>query len=246
MANYKLVLCYDGTRYSGWQKQGNTSNTIQEKLEALLSRLLEQPVELSGSGRTDAGVHARMQVCSFHAKTPIEPRELLGLLRRYLPEDIGAYSLELAPPRFHARLSCREKTYVYSIWNSELPNVFERRYMLAFPGELDIKAMERGAQLLCGEHDFTSFCANRHMKKSAVRNIKEIRFKKEGERLSIILRGNGFLYNMVRIIVGTLLEIGTGVRSFETIPEILLAKDRSKAGPTAAAHGLCLYDVGYD
>lgn len=246
VANYKLVVCYDGTRYSGWQKQHNTSNTIQEKLEALLSRLLEEPVALSGSGRTDAGVHARMQVCSFHAQSHFEPQQLLAQLRRYLPEDIGVYSLEPAPPRFHARLSCREKTYVYSIWNSPLPNVFKRRYMLAFPAELDIEAMEKGAQLLCGEHDFSSFCANRHMKKSAVRNIREIRLEKEGECLRILLRGDGFLYNMVRIIVGTLLELGTAERSAESIPEIIQAKDRSKAGPTAPAHGLCLYDVGYD
>ena len=122
MKNYRLTLCYDGSRYSGWQKQGNTGNTIQEKIEALLTRLLGQPVEISGCGRTDAGVHARRQVCSFRARTDMDCGELLARLRQYLPEDIGALSLEEAPPRFHARLSCTEKSYLYRIWNSDAPS----------------------------------------------------------------------------------------------------------------------------
>ena len=129
MANYRLTLCYDGTRWKGWQKQGNTEQTIQGKLEALLTRLLDQPVEVAGSGRTDAGAHAKMQVASFRAKTDLETEEILAGLRRYLPADIGAISLEQVEPRFHARLSCTGKTYVYRIWNSELPNVFERHYL---------------------------------------------------------------------------------------------------------------------
>ena len=133
MQNYKLTLCYDGTRYRGWQKQGNTAQTVQGKLETLLSRALEQPVEIAGSGRTDAGVHARMQVCSFRADTDKSCAELLALLREYLPEDIGALALEKAPERFHARLSAVRKTYIYRVWNSDAPCVFERKYVHAEP-----------------------------------------------------------------------------------------------------------------
>ena len=127
MRNFRLCLCYDGGRYRGWQKQGNTGGTIQEKLETLLSRLLAQPVEVAASGRTDAGVHARRQTCSFRADTSLSCGELLALIRQHLPEDIGALSLSEAEPRFHARLSCREKSYVYFIWNSPAPNVFIRK-----------------------------------------------------------------------------------------------------------------------
>ena len=161
MRNFKLTLCYDGTRYRGWQKQGNTDRTIQGKLETLLSRLLDQEIELSGSGRTDAGVHARRQVASFRADTDLSCAELLAGIRRNLPEDIGAVSLEEAPPRFHARLSAREKTYVYRVWNSESPCVFERKYVYVFPEPLDLAAIERSAAALCGRHDFSAFSTGR-------------------------------------------------------------------------------------
>ena len=245
MKNYSLALCYDGTRYKGWQKQGNTDDTVQAKLEALLSRLLEQDTEVAGSGRTDAGVHARRQVCSFRADTALSCDELLALIRRYLPEDIGALELSEASPRFHARLSCREKTYVYRVWNSAEPNVFERRYMYALPDELDTDAMRAAAALLLGTHDFTAFCSDRHMKKSAVRELREIRIDRAGNELRFELTGDGFLYNMVRIIVGTLLEVGLGKRSAASVFEALEAKDRSLAGFTAPAHALILWDVRY-
>ena len=245
MQNYKLTLCYDGGRYSGWQKQGNTPGTIQEKLESHLSKLLKQEVEIAGSGRTDAGVHARMQVCSFRADTGLRPDELLSLLRRYLPEDIGALSLETAPPRFHARLNCKEKTYMYRVWNSEAPNIFERHYLYLFPEPLDLDRMRQAAEYLTGRHDFTSFCSNKRMKKSPVRNLKRISIEKNGDELRLCLTGDGFLYNMVRIIVGTLLLTGTGQISPEEIPAILAARDRSKAGPTAPAQGLMLWEVCY-
>lgn len=245
MKNYRLILSYDGTRYRGWQKQGNTDNTIQAKLEALLTRLLEQPVELAGSGRTDAGVHAKGQVCSFYAETDMETETMLKKLREYLPEDIGAISLEEATPRFHARLNAKEKTYVYRIWNSELPNVFERRYMYRYPAALDIDAMLRAAELMCGEHDFLAFCSNKHMKKSSVRNLRAIKIERIGEEIRISLTGDGFLYNMVRIIVGTLLEVGSGKRNAEEIPEIIASLDRTRAGETAPAHGLTLWEVRY-
>ena len=246
MRNYRLTLCYDGSRYRGWQKQGNTENTIQGRLESLLSRLLAQPIALAGSGRTDAGVHARRQVCSFRAETELSCSELLSQLRAHLPEDIGALSLEEAPPRFHARLSCRSKTYVYRIWNSDAPNVFRRRYMLRYPEALDLDAMRRAAALLTGRHDFSAFCSLRHMKKSPVRELYSLQIVQEAEELQLRYTGDGFLYNMVRILTGTLLEVGAGKRAPEEMETLLAARDRALAGPTAPAHGLTLWELYYD
>ena len=245
MQNYKLTLCYDGTRYRGWQKQGNTAQTVQGKLETLLSRALDQPIEIAGSGRTDAGVHARMQVCSFRADTDKSCAELLALLREYLPEDIGALALEEAPPRFHARLSCTEKSYLYRIWNSGAPNVFERKYLYRYPGALDTDAMRRAAQALIGEHDFTAFCSNRHMKKSAVRTLRSIEIDRHGDELRILLTGNGFLYNMVRIIVGGLLKVGFHKKTAADIRKSLETSERYVVGPTAPPQGLTLINIEY-
>ena len=165
MNNYKLTLSYDGTRYRGWQRQGNTENTIQAKVEGALSRILGQSVEVSGSGRTDAGAHARMQVASFRARTELTEREILSRLRSALPEDIAANDLTLAAPRFHARLSCVGKTYIYRVQNSAVQNVFERKYMYRVSEALDIGAMQDAAKVLLGEHDFTAFQSNKSMTK---------------------------------------------------------------------------------
>ena len=245
MRNFRLCLCYDGGRYRGWQKQGNTGGTIQEKMETLLSRLLEQPVELAASGRTDAGVHARRQTCSFRADTALSCSELLALIRQHLPEDIGALSLSEAEPRFHARLSCREKSYVYFIWNSPAPNVFTRKYSYAWPEALDTAAMEQAAALLLGRHDFRSFCSVTKTKKSTVRELLDISITRQGPMLRIRFTGNGFLYNMVRILVGTLLEVGSGQRSPGDMSRILEARDRQAAGFTAPAQGLFLWEQKY-
>ena len=245
MPNYMLKLCYDGTRYKGWQKQGNTAGTIQEKLETILSRLLDQPVELAASGRTDAGGHAREQVCSFRADTVLSTEELLRRLRAHLPEDIGALSLEIAPPRFHARLSCVGKTYVYRIWNSRDPDVFERKFRTCVSESLDLDAMRRAADLLCGEHDFAAFCSAKPGKKSTVRELRSIQIEKNGADLRLIYAGSGFLYNMVRILTGTLLEVGKGLRQPEEMSRILASRDRRMAGPTAPAQGLFLWQVDY-
>lgn len=245
MRNFMLTLCYDGGRYRGWQRQGNTENTIQARVETLLSRLLEQEIELAASGRTDAGVHARRQVCSFRAETEHDAEFMLTELRKHLPEDIGALSLEEAPPRFHARLSCREKTYLYRVWNSAEPNVFERRYLYVFPGELDLDAMRDAAALLPGEHDFAAFCAQPRMKKSTVRTLTDIRIERRGGEVRLFYTGNGFLYNMVRILTGTLLEVGSGQRSAQSVPDALQSLDRKRAGFTAPAQGLTLWDVRY-
>ena len=245
MRNFKLTLCYDGTRYRGWQKQGNTDNTVQAKLEALLSRMLLQAVEAAGSGRTDAGVHAKMQVCSFRADTDRPCEELLEEIRRYLPEDIGAVSLEDAAPRFHARLSCKGKTYVYRIWREKTPDVFMRRYRYAFSEPLDVPAMRRAAALLLGKHDFSAFTANKRGSKSAVRELRAIDITEENGEMRLTFSGDGFLYNMVRILTGTLLETGLGRIPPERIPLIIEGQKRADAGFTAPPHGLTLEKVEY-
>ena len=245
MPNYKLTLCYDGTRYRGWQRQGNTPNTIQEKVESALSRILDQPVETAASGRTDAGVHARAQVVSFRAKTDRTPEEILAELRAALPADIGAVSLSEAAPRFHARLNAKGKTYVYRVWNSELPDVFERRYRMPEPRALDLDAMRKAASALCGEHDFTSFCSDKRMKKSPVRRVDEIDVERLGDEVRLTFTGSGFLWNMVRILTGTLLEVGLGEREADSMQAVLDARDRTAAGKTAPANGLILWEVFY-
>lgn len=244
MRNLRLDLCYDGTRYRGWQRLTGVEGTIQGKLETVLGRILEEPVEVSGSGRTDAGVHAAHQIASFHCENPMPAERILEQLRRYLPEDIGIYSCEEAAPRFHARLNAVGKTYRYRIWNSPMPCVFERRFVWVMPETLDMEAMDRGAALLLGEHDFSAFCGNRRMKKSTVRRIDSLSVKRRGCEVQITVTGNGFLYNMVRILVGTLVEVGQGRREAESIPQ-LFGAPREKAGFLAPPQGLCLMEVNY-
>lgn len=245
MPNFRMTLCYDGSRYNGWQRQGNTHNTIQEKLETALGAILDQPVEVAASGRTDAGVHARAQTASFRAKTDRTADKLLDALRAKLPGDIGVIDLTEAPPRFHARLSCVGKTYVYRVWNSAAPNVFERKYVYALPQPLELAAMRRAAEALCGTHDYTSFCANRRMKKSAVRTVERIDIDRLGDEVRLTFSGDGFLYHMVRILTGTLLEVGLGERDAAEMAQILAAKDRAAAGKTAPAQGLILWETRY-
>lgn len=245
MRNFKMTIEYDGTRYNGWQRQGNIKNTIQEKLETVLSRMAERPVTIHGSGRTDAGVHARGQVANFHLQTRRTPADILEYLNTYLPEDIGVTAVEEVPERFHSRLNAAAKTYVYRIWNSPLPNVFTRRWMLSFPQELNLSAMRRAAGFLLGTHDFMAFCANKRTKKSTIRTVTHLDIVQDGSEVRIAVRGNGFLYNMVRILCGTLLEVGTGALQPEEIPAILESKNRENAGPTLPAKGLILWEVEY-
>ena len=244
MRNLRLDLCYDGTRYRGWQRLPGKAETIQGKLETTLSRILEEEIEISGSGRTDAGVHARGQVANFHCESTMAALEILENLRRYLPEDIGIYSCRDVSPRFHARLNAKEKTYLYRIWNSSVPCVFDRRFVTIVPEELDLRAMEEAAGLLCGEHDFSAFCGNAKIKKSTVRFLREIRIEPVENELRLYFTGNGFLHNMVRILVGTLIEVGRHQRSADSIPELFGGR-RAEAGFLAPAQGLCLEEVMY-
>ena len=244
MRNLRLDICYEGSRYRGWQRLSGTDNTIQGKIETALSRILDEPIEISGSGRTDAGVHARGQVANFHCESNMAAEEILSNLRRYLPEDIGIYSCKDVSPRFHARLSAKEKTYLYRIWNSEEPCVFQRKFVAIFPEKLDVEAMRKAAVHLCGEHDFAAFCGNPRFKKSTVRFVRSIEISRVGEELQIQVTGNGFLHSMVRIIVGTLIEVGRGARSADSLPDLFCAK-RADAGFLAPAQGLCLQEVFY-
>lgn len=245
MYNYKLTIQYDGTRYRGWQVQGNTDQTIQGKVEGVLSRLTGQPVELHGSGRTDAGVHALGQVANVKLPRPFDPSELLRELNRYLPADIGVIAVEPAPERFHARLNAHSKTYRYRIWNSEIPNVLERSYLYPLPEPLDVAAMERAAADLVGTHDFRSFCGLKRFKKSTVRTITDIPITQHGSEVRLEFTGNGFLMRMVRILAGTLVEVGLGQRAADAMPAVLAAQDRAAAGPALPAQGLALVRVEY-
>ena len=245
MKNFKAWVCYDGTRYRGWQRQGNTANTIQEKLESTLSRLLEQPVEVAGSGRTDAGAHARGQVISFRAQTELTPAQIEAALREYLPQDLAVFCVTEAGPRFHARLSAKSKTYCYRIWNADEPCVFERNYVWQLPEHLDLASMREAAKYFVGRHDFGAFCTNHGKKKSTVRTVTSFEIEEAGPELRFVISGDGFLYNMVRIIVGTLVEVGRGAILPNEISRILASGDRQTAGPTAPAQGLCLMEVLY-
>jgi len=242
-----LVLQYDGTRYSGWQRLGDTDKTIQGKLEQVLTRMTGTNTEVIGSGRTDAGVHALYQVANFFTEDTRSVEEIKTYLNQYLPEDIAVSEVSEVHVRFHARLNAVSKTYMYRIWNLPYPEPFIRKYSLHIPEPfLKVKAMNRAAEYLIGEHDFSSFSSHSSKKKSNIRTIKAIGFDKKGGLVEVRITGDGFLYNMVRIIIGTLLEVGLGKMPPEQMKDILESKDRQKAGPTAPPHGLFLENVMYE
>lgn len=244
MRNIRLDICYDGTKYRGWQRLSNTDNTIQAKLERALSRILEEPIEITGSGRTDAGTHAFNQVANFHCNSSMSADEILLLLRKYLPEDIGICSCRNVSPRFHARLNAKTKTYRYRVWYSQRPCVFERKYVYLCPGEFDLDKMRSAADYFLGEHDFSAFCANKNVKKSTIRYIERFDIQETNDELIFEVTGNGFLHHMVRIMVGTLLEVGRGDRTPESIPELYGAV-RAESGMLIPSSGLCLMEVTY-
>lgn len=246
MLNVKMLIQYDGTRYEGWQVQKTTEDTIQGKLENVLTRLFGYDVEVIGSGRTDAGVHARAQVANFHIKERRDLAELCKEVNHFLPEDIAVLEMHYVEERFHARYYAISKTYRYRIHYSPASAVFERKYVYTYLDRpLDVERMRRAAVFLLGEHDFKSFCSNKHMKKSTVRRIDAIEIQDNGRELTIDYTGNGFLQNMVRILTGTLMEIGWGDKEPEDIRRILDAGNRAEAGFTAPACGLTLMEVRY-
>ena len=243
--NYRMTLQYEGTKYNGWQKQGNTPDTIQAKLEAILQKLDEGEVEVRGSGRTDAGVHAFGQVASFALEHPLPAQEVMAYINRYLPRDIAVVALTEAEPRFHARLNAKGKTYRYRIHQGDIPDVFGRRYSWPCADELDIGAMRAAAAHMIGKQDFQSFCDLKNSKKSTVRRVDSIEIYQENTDIVLDFTGEGFLYHMVRIMTGTLADVGAHRILPGLIPAILAAKDRKQAGILAPACGLMLMEVTY-
>lgn len=245
MRNFKIVIQYEGTKYQGWQRQESTGNTIQGKFEAILSKMTGSKVQIDGSGRTDAGVHAYGQVANFKINTHMSAQEILEYINRYLPEDIGVIEIREMPERFHSRLNAVGKTYRYRIWNSDLPCVFDRRYVYEFPQKLDIEAMRRAAAYCIGRHDFKAFTSNKKSKKSTVRTIESIEIQQSGPEIVITYKGDGFLYHMVRILTGTLIEVGQGTRRVEEMERLIDSGTREMAGALAPAKGLALMEVRY-
>lgn len=245
--NIRLNIEYDGTRYQGWQKLGKSSgsNTIQEKLESVLEKMTGEPIQVIGSGRTDAGVHAYGQVANFHTDSDLSCREIQKYLIKYLPSDIGILSADEVSERFHSRLNVKEKTYQYRIAIPGISHVFERKYLWHIPETLDIGRMEQAASLCVGTHDFLGFSSIKKTKKSTVRTLSSVGIEKDSKEIRITFTGNGFLYNMVRILTGTLAEAGAGSRKPESVLEIFQSKERKDAGVTAPPQGLFLMGVKY-
>ncbi|GFI22075.1 tRNA pseudouridine synthase A [Lachnospiraceae bacterium] len=247
MRNFKITIQYEGTRFQGWQRQDSTYNTIQGKFEAILAKMTGLDfVQVDGSGRTDAGVHALGQVANFRIDTGRTAKEIMDYLNQYLPKDIGVIAIQEMPERFHSRLNAKGKTYCYRIWNAPIPCVFERRYVYEMPEILDLEAMRTAANYLIGKHDFKAFTSNKKSKKSTVRTIDAVSINRNGNEVIISYSGDGFLYHMVRILTGTLIEVGLGQRNPSSL-KILLEKDasRDRAGVLVPAKGLCLMEVRY-
>ena len=245
MKNFRLTIAYDGSRYNGWQRQGNTDDTVQEKLETVLSGIFGHKIEINGSGRTDAGTHALAQVASFKADTEMPPERLMEEINRYLPKDIAVTDVRLAEERFHARLNAKGKVYLYRIWTEGYPNVFERKYMYELGKKLNTAEMERAALLMCRTGDYIGYSSLKKSKKSTIRTVHSIGIEDTGKEVRLTFRGNGFLYNMVRIMAGTLVEVGLGKRSAESVILPFETLDRGDAGETLPAKGLTLVEVEY-
>jgi tRNA pseudouridine38-40 synthase len=245
MRNMKLVIEYDGTKYNGWQRLGDTDNTIQAKLEGVLSKMTGENIEVIGSGRTDAGVHAYHQVANFKTHSPMSIYEIRDYCNQYLPQDIVVKEVKKVDDRFHAQYNAKSKKYLYRLWIGRIPTAFQRKYTYYIPQRLNIEAMREAAGYLIGEHDFLAFSSVKSKKKSTVREIYSIDIDTEESELKIMFHGNGFLHNMVRILVGTLIEVGLGQMKVEEITQIMEGKVRAQAGVTAPAQGLFLYEVNY-
>lgn len=245
--NYRFDISYDGTRYHGWESKKN-ADTVEGRIEAVLSRMTGREVDIHGAGRTDAGVHARGMVASGSMDTDMNLGEIRAYMNRYLPADICIQNVSVAGDRFHARLNATGKLYEYTLFVGDGKPVFDRNYVWDVPDcdGLDIDAMKEAAGHLTGKHDFRAFCGNNRMKKSTVRTIYDINIEKKGDYISMEFHGNGFLQNMVRILTGTLVEVGNGRIKSCRIPSVIESRDRQQAGPTAPPQGLCLVRVEYN
>jgi pseudouridylate synthase I len=242
--NIKLVIRYDGTHYSGWQFQKN-AKTVQECIESALKRITGRKVKLTGAGRTDSGVHAFHQVANFKTNSKHAPNKIKDALNSSLAEDILVVCAEYVPLKFDAQRSARSKHYRYTVTTARFTDPFMRHFAARYSYPLNFALMRRAAKILVGRHDFKSFRSSDGRELNTVRNIKNIKIEKRGDLVYIDICADGFLYNMVRIISGTLLEIGRGKISVESMREILLKRDRRSAGPTAPSKGLCLMSVEY-
>lgn len=244
MKRVKLIVAYDGTNYCGWQVQPN-GITIESVLNHHLSELLQEEIHVIGASRTDSGVHADGNVCVFDTAARMPAGRISYAMNTRLPADIRIQDSCEVPPDFHPRFQRTVKTYEYRICNRQFPDPIARLYSLFYYYDLDLEKMREAASYLVGEHDFTSFCTNKEDVTNCVRTIYSLELTKSGDILTLRIRGNGFLYNMVRIITGTLLRVGGGQIAPEEIPAILAAKDRSRAAETAPAHGLRLVQIEY-
>ena len=245
MRRFRLTVEFDGAAYSGWQRQEN-GPSVQQELEEAIFRLTHERVRVTGSSRTDAGVHARGLAAHFDSATRIPGEKLCFALNTLLPPDICVRESGEAQPGFHARYSACGKVYRYTFWNARQPAAVGRQYMAHIPVPLDAQRMDAAAQALVGRHDFAAFCASGCVAHSTVRTIWRIQVRREGERVSLLVLGDGFLYNMVRIIAGTLAEIGTGKRGADCIGRALATGDRLLLGATAPAQGLILEAALYE
>jgi tRNA pseudouridine38-40 synthase len=244
MRNIKLTIAYDGTAYKGWQVQKN-GRTVQGELEKAIAGIFGAKHTLYGASRTDAGVHAKAQTANFKTSSSIPVPKIPFALNSIIPEDIVVKKAEEIGPDFHSRFDAKIKRYRYCILNSKNRDPFGERYSYRVSYDLDVPLMRKGAACLKGRHDFKSFQAADKRERSSVRKITKIDVKKTGMSVIIDIEGDGFLYNMVRNIAGTLIDVGRGYLSPDSVSEILKAKDRTKAGPTAPAKGLFLLEVKY-
>lgn len=240
-----MIIQYDGTRYKGWQKQSENVNTVQGKLENILGNMLGEDVQLVGCGRTDAGVHALSYTANFHTNSNMSTDDMLKYLNERLPDDIALLSIKNASERFHARYNILSKTYLYRIRSNQIKNVFDRKYVHNVHEQLDLEKMKKCAGVLTGTHDFQSFTTLKSKTKSTIKTINYINIEEIGNIIEIEVNGNGFLWNMVRIILGTLIEAGKEKLSINDVENILNAKKRAEAGPIAPAKALFLKDVEY-
>lgn len=241
----RCTVAYDGTDYSGFQVQPEQV-TVQGTIEAGLQRITGEAIQIAGSGRTDAGVHAQGQVFHFDTTSSIPLEKWRFVLNNQLPDSIVILFVEEVQPDFHARFDVLRKQYRYCIDNGIVPELFRHRYAEHYRHRLDERLMQEAANHLIGEHDFTSFCSAKTFVEDKVRTIYDLKVLREGDLIWIICEGNGFLYNMVRIIAGTLIEVGEGKRAPQDFPQILAACDRELAGKTAAAKGLTMWKVLYE